>query len=141
MLVRQKTTHGAQRPEYAWAKRHTVQSWQEHYKKNREHLDEMVAAIVAENPPPADGKCSYPYSRKRTRRNLRLEVIDVDDDEIEEVQLAKESEVDEGEEEAEEEAVVELLTPRKRRRVDVTMDDSGECFETIPPLYNSTTFR
>ncbi len=136
MLAESKTTNGVQRPEYAWAKRHTVQSWQEHYKKNREHLDEMVAAIVAEHPPPADGKCLYPYCRKRTKRNVRLEIIDVDGDEIEEVQPAVELEVDEGEEEAEEEAVVQLLTPRKRRRLDVSLVDSGECCEIILPPYN-----
>ena len=118
-------------------------SWQEHYKKNREHLDEMVEAIVAKNPPPPDGKCFYPYSRKRTKRNLRFEVIEVDD-EMEEVlpeqviEQGQEKEQEQDQEadmeaEADENAVVELLTPRKRRRMGASPDESCEYVVIVRP--------
>ncbi|KAJ3551203.1 hypothetical protein NM688_g4845 [Phlebia brevispora] len=87
----------SQQAEYAWANRHTVQSWQEHYKKNRERLDARVAKIVKANPPPADGKTLYHLSRHKTYRNIRFEQM---------------------EEVVEEEIVEELVTPRKRKRVD-----------------------
>ena len=89
-----------QHPGLSWANRHTAQSWQEHYKKNRERLDAIVAEIVKENPPPADGKGLYMYSRDRTRRNLQL---------VEEEELIEQEEVEE---------VEELVTPRRARRRD-----------------------
>lgn len=33
-------------PRYAWADRHTWQSWRERYKKNKDRLDKMIAQIV-----------------------------------------------------------------------------------------------
>ena len=72
--------HSFQEPEYAWNKRHTAQSWLEHYKNNRDRLDVLVAEIVAKAP--ADPKFLYPLSRQHTKR--RQGFIGVRDEEIRE---------------------------------------------------------
>ena len=57
-------TEDAQNPaEFGSAKRHPWQSWRERYKKHWPRLDPIIADIVAKDPPPADGKGLYQYSR------------------------------------------------------------------------------
>ena len=57
-------TEDAQNPaEFGSAKRHPWQSWRERYKKHWPRLDPIIADMVAKNPPPADGKGLYQYSR------------------------------------------------------------------------------
>jgi hypothetical protein len=58
--------------QYKWAYRHPKGGWRERYRKNRHRMDEMIAQIVEENPPPPDGKGRYKYRRYGT--------IDVDDE-------------------------------------------------------------
>ena len=49
--------------QYEWAHRHPEGGWRERYRKNRDRMDERVAQIVDENPPPPDGKGLYRYRR------------------------------------------------------------------------------
>lgn len=103
-----------QNPDYAWVKRHTAQSWQEHYKKNKPRLDPLIADEVARKPPPANGKGLYYLSRNVTKRNQLLEkMVDLDDDEEWEVRVAESSHEEVDMSGLEREEVEELVTPRK----------------------------
>jgi hypothetical protein len=61
-------------PEYAWASRHTWQSWRERYKKNSARLDGLIAAVVDQKKPLPGEKGQYGYVRqpetkpRKTRR-------------------------------------------------------------------------
>ncbi|EPQ50705.1 hypothetical protein GLOTRDRAFT_141458 [Gloeophyllum trabeum ATCC 11539] len=98
-------------PAYAWAKRHTWESWKQHYKMNREWFDERIKTIVRLHPPRKDGKGQYELDRRRKRGRVfisELEGTDEDEDEEE----------GEGEEEEEEEAVEKQVGRRRPRDED-----------------------
>lgn len=75
-------------PEYAWASRHTWQSWRERYKKNATRLDALIALIVEEKKPVQGEKGQYGYvrqaeekpkrSRKKRAKNMEHPPADVD---------------------------------------------------------------
>ncbi len=49
--------------QYTWAQRHTKDGWRERYRKNQGRLDQRIAEIVEENPPPPDGMGGYKSRR------------------------------------------------------------------------------
>ena len=87
----------AQNPaEFGFAKRHPWQSWRERYKKNSQRLDLMIADMVAADPPPADGKGLFLYSRLENNRQYHerrmKNLYRLDDDEEEEYDAEEQQE-------------------------------------------------
>ncbi|KAK7679594.1 hypothetical protein QCA50_017305 [Cerrena zonata] len=67
----------------AWAKRHTWQSWREHYKKNQLELDPIIDEIAPRYPPQHRGQ--YELSRRAgPRKRVHHEVFDDEEEEEEE---------------------------------------------------------
>ncbi|GBE78310.1 hypothetical protein SCP_0111950 [Sparassis crispa] len=59
-------------PEYAWATRHTWQSWRERYKKNCARLDARISEIVEQKKPAHGEKGQYGYVRKPEEKPKRV---------------------------------------------------------------------
>lgn len=100
--------------ENEWAKRHTWQSWRDHYKHKQTDLDSRIDKLVELYPPSSDRKGMAPVKRsvKRLRRSDALrddsdgEVFDLGDDDTDKEQLREEAvEAKEEEEEEEDESL------------------------------------
>lgn len=112
--IRTKQQYG----ENEWAKRHTWQSWRDHYKHKQTDLDSRIDKLVELYPPSSDRKGMAPVKRsvKRPRRSDALrddsdgEVFDLSDDDTDKEKLREEAV--EAEEEEEEEAEKNLLAER-----------------------------
>lgn len=100
-----------QLPEFKWARRHTWQSWRNHYKTQKVMFDAEIAKEVKRNPPPKDGKGRFEYDRRVNKRSER--------DFWEAQEQAKDE--DEGYNEFEEsgdDGAQDAPAPSKRRRTD-----------------------
>ncbi|KAH8117639.1 hypothetical protein DFH11DRAFT_1504313 [Phellopilus nigrolimitatus] len=85
--VYKELCHATLRDQYAWAGRHSWQSWQNRYKKNMEFFDGMINTFLATEPPHPDGKGEYPLDRRavglgqrpRNRRHQQVDQYRVDE--------------------------------------------------------------
>ena len=96
-------------------KRHPAQSWHEHYRKNRDRLDPIIADIIQHNPVPADGHTLYPFSRKSTKRNRFRPDVHSEDEREADHERDEDQEHDEDQDQYE---VEKLVTPKRQRKPD-----------------------
>ncbi|EJD06095.1 uncharacterized protein FOMMEDRAFT_166374 [Fomitiporia mediterranea MF3/22] len=57
--------------DYPWAKRHTVQSWRNRYKTQRDKIDDQIKLHLEVEPPHPDGKGEYIHDARKSSRFLR----------------------------------------------------------------------
>ncbi|TFK42373.1 hypothetical protein BDQ12DRAFT_732027 [Crucibulum laeve] len=114
-MYRELEIAGSLRDETSYARRHTAQSWKEHYKKNQDLLDPIIDEIVAREKPPA----AQVYFRDRNAKKgwrSHNRAVEEEDDEEGEPPRRKEGEEEEEEEEEGPEYGNEITFVNSRRQ-------------------------
>lgn len=67
------------RPDMAWGRRHTWQSWRNRYYKNRDRFDRRIAELVKKYPPSEDNNARYNRGNPRCKKHSAQVHLDEDE--------------------------------------------------------------
>ncbi|KDR73563.1 hypothetical protein GALMADRAFT_158061 [Galerina marginata CBS 339.88] len=107
---------------YPWAARHTPGSWKERYKKKAHIFDDIIADMVAKNPP-SQKQLWHEDRQLLNSRKRKQHVVELDSD-GEEIERSGSEEEQEQEQDMDEEASYRAPS-RKRRRSERTSNQSN----------------
>ena len=108
--------------QYKWAYRHPEGGWRERYRKNRDRMDDRIAQIIEENPPPIDGKGRYMY--RRYGKIDEDDELNADDDDDGPVGLDEEERIHSATDN--EDSPVQIKRAKAQRQEEEEDDEDGE---------------